>query len=111
MTLTSHAVETFSIAALESMALGKPLVMSHIGGAAEQVQSGVNGFLFEPGDIETLARHLAALADPQKRQTMGEAARQIVRGTFTVERMVAAFTRELLALGNSQRQLVSPLPG
>ena len=111
MTLTSHAVETFSIAALESMALGKPLVMSHIGGAAEQVQPGVNGFLFEPGDIETLARHLAALADPQKRQTMGEASRQIVRGTFTVERMVAAFTRELLALGNNPQQLVSPLPG
>ena len=111
MTLTSHAVETFSIAALESMALGKPLVMSRIGGAAEQVQPGVNGLLFEPGDIVTLARHLAALADPQVRQTMGEAARQIVRGAFTVERMAAAFTRELLALGNSPQQLVSPLPG
>jgi glycosyltransferase involved in cell wall biosynthesis len=110
MTLTSHA-ETFSIAALESMALGKPLVMSHIGGAAEQVQPGVNGFLFEPGDIQTLARHLAALADPQQRQPMGEAASQIVRGTFTVERMVAAFTRELLALGNNAQPLVSPLPG
>lgn len=111
MTLTSHAVETFSIAALESMALGKPLVMSRIGGAAEQVQPGVNGLLFEPGDIATLARHLAALADPQVRQTMGEAARQIVRGAFTVERMAAAFTCELLALGNSPQQLVSPLPG
>jgi glycosyltransferase involved in cell wall biosynthesis len=111
MTLTSHAVETFSMAALESMALGKPLVMSRIGGAAEQVQPGVNGLLFEPGDIATLARHLAALADPQMRQTMGEAARQIVRGAFTVERMADAFTCELLALGNSPQQLVSPLPG
>ena len=111
MTLTSHAVETFSIAALESMALGKPLVMSRIGGAAEQVQPGVNGFLFEPGDIATLTRHLATLADPQARQTMGEAATQIVRGRFTAERMTAAFTSELLALGNSSQQLVSPLPG
>jgi glycosyltransferase involved in cell wall biosynthesis len=111
MTLTSHAVETFSIAALESMALGKPLVMSRIGGAAEQVQPGVNGLLFEPGDIATLARHLAALADPQVRQTMGEAARKIVRGAFTDERMAAAYTGELLALGNSPQQLVSPLPG
>jgi glycosyltransferase involved in cell wall biosynthesis len=110
MTLTSHAVETFSIAALESMALGKPLVMSRIGGAAEQVQPGVNGLLFEPGDIASLARHLAALADPQVRQSMGEAARQIVRGAFTVERMAAAYTSELLALGNSPQQLVS-LPG
>lgn len=111
MTLTSHAVETFSIAALESMALGKPIVMTRIGGAAEQVQPGVNGFLFEPGDIDALVRHLTTLADPQKRHMMGEAARQIVRGTFTVERMVDAFTRELLALGNSPQHLVSPLPG
>ena len=39
MTLVSHA-ETFSFAALESMALGKPLVMSDIGGASEQVVHG-----------------------------------------------------------------------
>lgn len=111
MTLTSHAVETFSIAALESMALGKPIVMTRIGGAAEQVEPGVNGFLFEPGDIEALARHLTTLADPEKSQAMGAAASQIVRGTFTVERMVDAFTRELLALGNTPHQLVSPMPG
>jgi glycosyltransferase involved in cell wall biosynthesis len=111
MTLTSHAVETFSMAALESMALGKPLVMSRIGGAEEQVRQGVNGFLFEVGDIEALTLHLVTLSDPQQRRTMGEAARQIVHGTFTAERMMAAFTRELLALGNSPQQLVSPLPG
>jgi glycosyltransferase involved in cell wall biosynthesis len=104
MTLTSHAVETFSIAALESMALGKPLVISRIGGAEEQVQQGVNGFLYEPGDIEALASHLAVLCDPQQRRTMGEAARQGVHRTFTAERMMAAFTRELLALGNSTQQ-------
>ena len=43
------AIETFSLAALESMALGKPLVMSDIGGASEQVLHGQTGLLFEPG--------------------------------------------------------------
>jgi hypothetical protein len=42
---------------------------------------------------------------------MGEAARRIVRAAFTVERMTAAYTSELLALGNTPQQLVSPLPG
>jgi glycosyltransferase involved in cell wall biosynthesis len=51
MTLVSHAIETFSLAALESMALAKPLVMSDIGGASEQVLHGQTGLLFEPGDI------------------------------------------------------------
>ena len=49
MTLTSHVVETFSIAALESMALGKPMVLTRIGGAEEQVRHGTNGFLYERG--------------------------------------------------------------
>jgi len=97
MTLTSHD-ETFSLAALESMALGKPLVMTRVGGAEEQVQHGVNGLLYEPADIEALTSHLAVLADPLQRQAMGEAARQSVHRTFTVERMMAAFTCELLAL-------------
>jgi len=99
MTLTSHD-ETFSLAALESMALGKPLVMTRVGGAEEQVQHGVNGFLYEPADIEALASHLAALADPQQRRSMGEAARRSVHRTFTVERMMDAFTCELLSLDN-----------
>ena len=97
MTLTSHD-ETFSLAALESMALGKPLVMTRVGGAEEQVQHGVNGLLYEPADIEALTSHLAVLAEPLQRQAMGEAARQSVHRTFTVERMMAAFTCELLAL-------------
>src|SRR5581483_11365546 len=58
MTLVSHAIETFSLAALESMALAKPLVMSDIGGASEQVLHGQTGLLFEPGDITALAGHL-----------------------------------------------------
>src|SRR6185437_1994010 len=49
MTLVSHS-ETFSLAALESMALGKPLVMSDVGGAGEQVIHGQTGLLFEPRD-------------------------------------------------------------
>ncbi len=108
MTLTSHD-ETFSLAALESMALGKPLVMTRVGGAEEQVQQGVSGFLFEPGDIEALTSHLAALSDPQQRRTMGEAARQSVRQMFTSERMMAAFTRELLALDGSPQPFGPPL--
>src|ERR1035438_4211131 len=49
--LASHAIETLSIAALEAMAMGKPLVLTRIGGAEEQVIDGKNGFLYEPGDI------------------------------------------------------------
>jgi glycosyltransferase involved in cell wall biosynthesis len=95
MTLVSHAIETFSLAALESMACGKPLVMSDIGGAREQVAHGVHGLLFAPGDIETLTAHLQRLTDASARAAMGAAASERVRASFTLERMVAGFERQI----------------
>ncbi len=95
MTLTSHVVETFSIAALESMALGKPVVLTRIGGAEEQVRHGANGFLFEPGDVATLAHRLRRLTAATDRLSMGAVAARDVRERFTIQRMVERFTQEL----------------
>jgi glycosyltransferase involved in cell wall biosynthesis len=96
MTLVSHAIETFSLAALESMALGKPLIMSDIGGASEQVVHGQTGLLFEPGDIPALAGHLASLTEESSvRARMGAAAQRRVRQLFTVEAMTAGFTGQM----------------
>jgi len=93
MAITSHCVETFSIAALEAMALGKPMVMTDIGGAAEQVVSGVNGFLYPRGDIDALCRALCALHAPALRTRMGAQARATVEQHFSLERMVDAYAR------------------
>ena len=95
MTLVSHAIETFSLAALESMALAKPLVMSDIGGASEQVLHGQTGLLFEPGDIPALAEHLHTLTGESVRARMGTAAQRRVRQQFTVESMTAGFTEQM----------------
>jgi glycosyltransferase involved in cell wall biosynthesis len=111
MTLTSHVVETFSIAALESMSLGKPVVLTRIGGAEEQVTHGVNGLLFEPGDIDALVGNLRDLANVERRRRMGAAAAQSVRERFTLQRMVAKFTDELQRLTDAPRlQLTSTVP-
>jgi glycosyltransferase involved in cell wall biosynthesis len=92
MTLVSHAIETFSLAALESMSLAKPLVMSDLGGAREQVTPGEHGFLYPPGDIEALSGHLRALTSPALRERLGQAAARRVRERFTVQAMTARFT-------------------
>jgi glycosyltransferase involved in cell wall biosynthesis len=91
MTLVSHS-ETFSLAALESMSLGRPLVMSDLGGAGEQLIHGEHGFLFPPGDVAALAVHLAALTSPALRARLGEAAARRVRERFAIEAMTARFT-------------------
>jgi glycosyltransferase involved in cell wall biosynthesis len=98
MTLVSHSIETFSLAALESMSLGKPLVMSELGGAAEQVIPGRHGFLFEPGDIEGLAIHLTALTSPALRTELGRAAASRAREEFTVQIMTERFAQRVESL-------------
>jgi glycosyltransferase involved in cell wall biosynthesis len=96
--LASHAIETFSIAALEAMAMGKPLVLTRIGGAEEQVIAGQNGFLYEPGDIEALSDNLAELQSESTRNRMGTASRERVESLFSESRMMEQFEREIQAL-------------
>ena len=49
----------------ENLAVGTPVIVADIGGAAEPIRDGVNGFVFEPGNtqalLETLERAIAAL--------------------------------------------------
>ena len=96
--LASHAIETLSIAALEAMAMGKPLVLTRIGGAEEQVIAGQNGFLYEPGDIEALSDNIAELQSESTRNRMGTASRERVESLFSESRMMDQFEREIQAL-------------
>lgn len=98
MTLVSHCVETFSIAALEAMALGKPVIMSEIGGASEQIIHGKNGYLFPRGDIGALVNALNQLTDPARCKSMGEHARAIVAQQFSLVAMVNAYEKLFIEL-------------
>jgi glycosyltransferase involved in cell wall biosynthesis len=94
--LSSTAVETFSNAALEAMAMGLPVVLSRTGGAAEMVEPGRNGFLFSPGNVDELAGHIAALAhDRDLTRKIGEAATTRIHDSFSFTRMLDEY-RSLL---------------
>jgi glycosyltransferase involved in cell wall biosynthesis len=103
------SVETFSMAALEAMALGKPMVMTHAGGAPEQVTSGVNGLLYRVGDTEALAACLRQLADPVVRTAMGRRAASRVHQQFDVSHMVRGYAAALEAL-MAQRPVMAMPP-
>jgi len=47
--------ETFGLVINEAMKKGLPVIASDIGGIPEIVQDGKNGFLFKPGDVDSLA--------------------------------------------------------
>jgi glycosyltransferase involved in cell wall biosynthesis len=90
--------EALSLAAIEAMALGRPVVHADVGGGAEIVDHGRNGFLFPPGDTAALADCLARLADPAARRRMGERARETVETRFTERAMVERYEQILLEL-------------
>lgn len=70
--------ELQSIATLEAMASGLPVVAADAMALPHLVRPGENGHLFRPGDVQELARHLGALlASPGTRATMGAASRAI----------------------------------
>jgi len=60
------APDTSPQVVLEALAAGRPVIGSRIGGIPDFVKDGVNGRLFEPGDVATLARLLEELADPEE---------------------------------------------
>lgn len=96
MVICSHYVETFSIAALESMAMGMPMIMTNIGGATEQIKHGHNGFIYPTGDLARLADHIIELSDPGLCKKMGGHARQTVIDQFTLQGMVQGYEEMFL---------------
>ncbi|HEY0449166.1 glycosyltransferase [Actinophytocola sp.] len=70
--------ELQSIATMEAMATGLPVVAADAMALPHLVHHGVNGYLYPPGDVAALAAALDTLAaDPTARLAMGTASRQI----------------------------------
>ncbi len=57
--------EAFSLAALEAMSFGVPVVSTNVGGMSEMIEDGKTGFLAEVGDIESMVKKgVSVLSDP-----------------------------------------------
>jgi glycosyltransferase involved in cell wall biosynthesis len=65
-------------ALVEAMALGKPVVASHVGGISDLIKNEENGLLVPPEDAEALASSILILhTSPTKRKEMGEKGKAI----------------------------------
>jgi glycosyltransferase involved in cell wall biosynthesis len=90
--------EALSLAALEAMALERPVVHSNVGGAAELIGHGDNGLLFPVGDTAALVDCLAQLADRGRCRAMGERARDTAETRFSERLMVERYEKTLIEL-------------
>jgi len=76
-------LESFGLAALEGMACGVPAVCSRVGGLPEVLRDGVEGYLVEARDVETMAtRALEIVSSPERHLEMSRAARQRAQQNF-----------------------------
>ena len=97
--LTPGSNEGFSNAVIEQMATGLPMIVTNIGGNAEAVADGQNGWVIPPRDAVALGRALVNMyEDPARRAAMGRASRARVQEKFSLEHMCAEHARLYTAL-------------
>lgn len=98
-------VETLSLAALEYMAAGKPVVASRVGSLPELIEEGQTGFLVQSGDAEALANSIVLLLkDPVLAQKMGENGREKVAHFYSAAAMIQKTEALFAALTETRKR-------
>jgi glycosyltransferase involved in cell wall biosynthesis len=97
--------EACPLSVLESMAQGKAVIASAVGGIPEMITSGRNGILVAAGDDTGLAAAMAELlSDPKKRRDLGAAARETIATVFTPQQQL----QKMIAIIESRLGLPNP---
>lgn len=96
--------EGLSLAVMEAMAVGRPVVVSNIGGLPELVFHGLNGFLVDAYRADEFSYHISLLLrNPSLAAAMGLQGRNMFEGKFDVKIMVRKYEELYLELTNDER--------
>ncbi|HLH62446.1 MAG TPA: glycosyltransferase [Ktedonobacteraceae bacterium] len=113
VTITTPWYEPFGLTPLESMACGRPVIGSAVGGLTFTIKDGETGFLVPPRNPQALAGRLHdLLTQPGLCEQMGRAARARVEHEFTwpiVAMRTAALYDAVLAERQPETLLVESL--
>jgi L-malate glycosyltransferase len=86
--ISSVTTETLSIAVLEYMRAGLPVVSTRLGSLEDQVLDGKTGFLIAPGDDQALAKAISKMLENSGlRQQFGAAGKALQQQEFTSAKM------------------------
>jgi L-malate glycosyltransferase len=90
--LLPSELESFGLVALEAMACEVPVIATRVGGIPEVVRDGTDGFLYDVGNVPSMAEGcLRILSNPHLRSTMGEAARDRADREFCASKIVQRY--------------------
>ncbi len=89
-TVVPSDAESFSLVAAEALSSGCPVVASDIVGIRDRVENGVDGFLFAPGSVKSLAENLNKMLalSLDERTAMGESGRRKVVNQYSLKQHV-----------------------
>jgi glycosyltransferase involved in cell wall biosynthesis len=86
--------EPSSLAVLEAMGLGVPVVAYNVGAIPEIIEHDVNGFLVNMGDYRTLAKYVNLLInDKKKREALAVRAFKTIHNRYNLTRMVKQYEK------------------
>jgi len=109
--IPSEWYENLPYAVLESFALGTPVLGANLGGIPELIEPGVDGELFEPGNVDDLVQKIRHLVEHRESlPEMGRRARAKIERHYSADEhydRVMPLYRALLAEKDSQSQQVS----
>lgn len=90
--LLSSSSEGFSIATIQAMAVGLPVVATRSGGPEEFITHEINGWLVDPDNPQCIAEAMKKLSSNDKlRRKIAMAGQQQVNNAFDVKSMVSAY--------------------
>ncbi len=96
--------EGFSNAVIEQMSCGLPMIVSDVGGNAEAVENGENGYVVRTGNAPSVMEAALRLySEPALRLQMGLASRQRAERSFSLARMCEEHVRLYKSLTASNR--------
>ena len=100
LTLKHLAIETFGLTALEAMTAGLPVIVPTVGGIAEMVEEGVNGYHIDADNLEQMAMRIGQmLTDKAQYTRLAKGALEASR-QYGAERMVEQIARQLSTTQN-----------
>jgi L-malate glycosyltransferase len=90
--LMPSEMESFGLAALEAMACRVPSISTNVGGVPELIDNGVNGLLFEVGDVDGMsAAAIDLLSDPERLERISSAGRRTAQDHFCSSRIIPQY--------------------
>lgn len=88
---TTHQ-EGLSVAVIEALASGLPIVATDVGGIRDQVTDGTNGHVARCRDVQQMTSLCRSLVtDPALRDRMGSASRAVAERKFNEDRMLTEY--------------------